>query len=96
MIRQLDQFKLFLGPYLISIIQNEITWGRLKNKNSVTSLSRLRLLNTFFLAAAQKGLLANDKKWMGGFEGRCWLGGQYLYYIYKSYKLWKNMSIVSK
>ena len=25
------------------------------------------------------GLLANDTKWIGGFEGRCLLGGQHIY-----------------
>ena len=29
------------------------------------------------------GLLANGTKWIGGFEGRCLLGGQHIYiYIY--------------
>ena len=30
------------------------------------------------------GLLANDIKWMGGFEGWCLLGGHYISYIYNT------------
>ena len=84
-----DQFKLFLGSYLIiSNFQNfkvKIKWGRLKNEISVTSLSRLRSLNMLCLAAC----IANDKH--SGFEGRRLFGGQYIYkytfikicYVYK-------------
>ena len=72
-----DQFKLFLGSYLIisnvQYFKVKIKWGRLKNEISVTSLSRLRSLNMLCLAAC----IANDKH--SGFEGRRLFGGQYIY-----------------
>ena len=72
-----DQFKLFLGSYLIisnfQYFKVKIKWGRLKNEISVTSLSRLRSLNMLCLAAR----IANDKH--SGFEDRRLLGGLYIY-----------------
>ena len=54
-----------------------------EKRNECDVVVQVEVVEHALPGSTHTGLLTNDIKWMGGFEGRCLLGGQRIYiYIY--------------